>query len=181
MVNAPARPILAGVIAVRRTLPWAPFTTARDDRPRGGALLHCRHAPHLSCCPVCRTGGWSLDGCVCAWHHTAHHHPHHCAPWCDAASPSPPASARCPQAADPPRASGACLDAPRRQLARTCGAGSEACRLYAVLTVVTRAVGCTTTTNITHEDRWALKVGWASLEILGLIYLIYHMQLLSVF
>ena len=95
--------------------------------------------------------------------------------------PPPPASTRCPQAADPPRASGACLDAPRRQLARTCGAGSEACRLYAVLTVVTRAVGCTTTTNITHEDRWALKVGWASLEILGLIYLIYHMQLLSVF
>ena len=91
MVNAPARPILAGVIAVRRTLPWAPFTTARDDRPRGGALLHCRHAPHLSCCPVRRTGGWSLDGCVApAVHHTTHHNPHHCAPWCDAASPSPP-------------------------------------------------------------------------------------------
>ena len=98
MVNAPAHPILTGVIAVRRTLHWAPFTTTRDDRPRGRALLHCRHAPHLSCCPVCRTGGWSLDGCVApAVHHTTHHNPHHYATWCDAASPSPPCE--CPLSA----------------------------------------------------------------------------------
>ena len=108
-----------------RTFPAAPFAA-----PAGGRSMDAWHPPFITprtTTPITMRRGVMLP------------------------PPPPPASARCPQAADPPRASGACLDAPRRQLARTCGAGSEACRLYAVLTVVTRAVGCTTTTNITHE------------------------------
>ena len=114
MVNAPARPILAGVMlcgahflghlspqqemtglavgpcctaVAHRTFPAAPFAASAGDRS-----MDAWHPPCITprtTTPITMRRGVMLP------------------------PPPPPASARCPQAADPPRASGACLDAPR--------------------------------------------------------------------